>query len=62
VKVKVISADPKAKRIALSIKQLEAADLPKVKHGAPPPRPQKAAAPPTMEDKLAQLANKFKAR
>ena len=61
VKVKVISADPKAKRIALSIKQLEAADLPKVKHGAPPPRPQKAA-PPTMEDKLAQLANKFRAR
>ncbi len=62
VKVKVISADQKAKRIALSIKQLEAADLPKVKHGAPPPRPQKTVAPPSMEDKLAQLANKFKSR
>ncbi len=61
VKVKVISADPKAKRIALSIKQLEASDLPKIKNAAPPPRPQKTA-PPSMDDKLAQLANKFRSR
>ena len=61
VKVKVISADPKAKRIALSIKALEASDLPKIKNAPPPPRPQKAA-PPSMDDKLAQLANKFRSR
>ncbi len=40
VKVKVISADAKAKRIALSIKALLANDLPKIKNAPPPPRPQ----------------------
>ena len=57
VKVKVISADAKAKRIALSIKALLAPDLPKVKHGAQPARPQA-----TFEDKLSALADRFKRR
>jgi uncharacterized protein len=60
VKVKVLSADPKAKRIALSMKALEASDLPKVKNAPPPPRPQKTT--PSMDDKLAQLTNKFRSR
>jgi len=59
VKVKVLSADPKAKRIALSIKQLEASDLPKINNGPPPPRQPKA---PSMDEKLAQLTNKFRSR
>lgn len=54
VKVKVLSADPKAKRIALSIKALQQADLPKVKHA---PKVQ-----PSMNDKLAALADRFRAR
>ncbi len=37
VKVKVVSADPKAKRIALSIKALQMSDSPKVKHARPRP-------------------------
>ncbi len=59
VKVKVLSADAKAKRIALSIKQLL----------EPVPRPQRPAPPkkteppkPTMDDKLAALAAKFRSR
>ncbi|MCU1258040.1 MAG: binding domain protein [Bryobacterales bacterium] len=57
VKVKVLAADAKAKRIALSIKALLAPDLPKIKHGAPPPRPQQS-----MDDKLSALANRFRTR
>jgi protein Tex len=58
VKVKVMSVDPKAKRIALSIKALMGpADLPRVKNSAPPPRPQ-----PSMEEKLSSLASKFRTR
>jgi uncharacterized protein len=59
VKVKVLSVDAKAKRIALSIKQLTA---PAVKSG---PRPVPVAAKPkevSMQDKLAALSNKWKAR
>src|ERR1035437_7313355 len=55
VKVKVISVDAKAKRIALSIKQLS----------APSPRPaaKPAARPePSMNDKLAALSTKWKVR
>ena len=54
VKVKVLSADPKAKRIGLSIKALQ----------EPAQRAPKKAEPPkpTMEDKLAALAAKFRTR
>jgi uncharacterized protein len=62
VKVKVLSADPKAKRIGLSIKQLQA-PLPRPK---PEQKPQPKAAPkkaePTMEEKLAMLSDKFRRR
>ena len=54
VKVQVMNADPKAKRIALSMKALETA-APKPKGKPQPPAP-------SMEDKLAALANKFKVR
>jgi uncharacterized protein len=58
VKVKVLSTDPKMKRIALSIKQLQGPPAPKQQRpAAPPPPPQ-----PTMDQKLAALANKFKTR
>jgi uncharacterized protein len=58
VKVQVISADPKAKRIALSMKALEAAPPePKRRnfHPAPPPKP-------SFENSVAALADKFKKR
>jgi len=59
VKVKVLSADSKTKRIALSIKALQASELPKVKHAAP----QRELKPqPTLEDKLAALSNRFRSR
>lgn len=61
VKVKVISADAKAKRIALSIKALQQSELPKVKNGAPPVRPQQRPSP-TVEDRLAALSNRFRTR
>jgi uncharacterized protein len=53
VKVKVLAADPKAKRIALSIKALQTSDVPKIKH---------APKAPSMEDKLAQLQDRFRKR
>ncbi len=65
VKVKVLSVDPKTKRIALSIKALQASDLPKVKHGAPEPRKQPSpqqAPKATLDDKLAALNNRFRTR
>ena len=75
VKVKVLSVDAKAKRIALSIKQLTAPS-PRTEKPAPRPerptsRPEKptaqqgkpAARPqPTMDEKLAALSMKWKAR
>jgi protein Tex len=51
VKVQVLNADPKSKRIALSMKALAA---------PPPPRPKKAE--PSVQDKLAALNSKFKVR
>ena len=62
VKVRVMNADAKAKRIALSIKALEAAPNLKIKHGAPPPRHQQQPKEPTMQDKMAALAAKFNRR
>jgi protein Tex len=60
VKVKVLAADAKAKRIALSIKALMGSDLPKIKNAPPPPRPEKPQ--PTMEDKLNALSQRFRSR
>jgi len=59
VKVQVLNADPKAKRIALSMKALDRAGAPepKKKHV---PRPK--AQEPSMEQKLEALANKFRVR
>ena len=64
VRVQVISADPKAKRIALSMKALQASDMPKVKHGAPQGRQQKPVSKPepSMEQKLASLSDRFRSR
>ncbi len=60
VKVKVLSADAKTKRIALSIKALQE---PGTKH---PPKPQSQSKPkpvePTMDEKIALLASKWKTR
>jgi uncharacterized protein len=56
VRVQVLVADPKAKRIALSIKALQQSELPKVKHAAKP------APKPSMGDKLAQLSDRFRTR
>ena len=62
VKVQVLSADPKIKRIALSIKALQAPVTPQVK-GQPQQRPQpKPQAQPSMADKLAALSSKFRTR
>jgi uncharacterized protein len=52
VRVKVVSADAKTKRIALSIKALS----------APPPAKPAPRSQPKPEDQLAQLANRFRTR
>jgi protein Tex len=61
VKVHVLSADPNTKRIALSMKtpgSKPSKDAgPRPKQPVPPPKPQ-----PTMEDKLAALADRWKKR
>ncbi len=59
VKVKVLSADPKAKRIALSIKQLQ---TPEARPAVAPRQTKPEPAKPTMEDKLAALSQKFRTR
>jgi len=57
VRVKVLSADPKAKRIALSVKALEMGDAPKRV------RVTKAEeVKPAVEEKLSQLASRFRTR
>ncbi len=57
VKVKVLSVDAKAKRIALSIKALQSPQVKSapVKRVQPPP-------PPSMDDKLAALSSKWRTR
>ena len=70
VKVKVLTVDAKAKRIALSIKQLTApapGTGAVLKQGRPAPNPTQRPAPVvvkpvSMEDKLAALSNKWKVR
>ena len=59
VAVKVLSADPKGKRIALSIKRLETRTPP-----PPPPQKPKKEAPkkPSMEEQMSQLQNRFRTR
>ncbi len=59
VKVQVLSADVKNKRIALSIKAL-LAPAPKAAHKQPPPPAEKA--PIRLDDKISALADKWKRR
>ena len=61
VRVQVLSADAKAKRIALSVKALQQADQPRVKHGAKPPAAREMKAP-SLDDKLAKLSDRFRSR
>jgi uncharacterized protein len=56
VKVKVLSVDPKIKRIALSIKALQG---PPARTPHPPQKPQAA---PSLDDKIASLSSKWKVR
>ena len=67
VKVHVLSADAKTKRIALSMKTPGSVKTPAAKaaQGPPPVHKKPAAAPkpqPTMDDKLAALADRWKKR
>jgi uncharacterized protein len=57
VKVQVMSADAKVKRIALSIKALLAPSKPQQRSHKPVPPPK-----PSMDQSLASLANKWKSR
>jgi protein Tex len=58
VKVKVLSADAKTKRIALSMKALQPSPS-----QMPKPQPKRPAPPsPTLEDKLASLSSKWRVR
>jgi uncharacterized protein len=57
VKVQVLSADAKAKRIALSIKALTARAPQSAATKPPAQKPQ-----PSMDDKLSSLANRWKVR
>jgi uncharacterized protein len=60
VKVQVLNADTKAKRIALSMKALDAAPAePKRKHFQ---KPEEKKAPPSLQDQLSSLSSKFKVR
>jgi uncharacterized protein len=62
VRVQVLAADPKAKRISLSIKALQQSELPKVKH-MPQAEPRRESKPtPSMEEKLAKLSDRFRSR
>ncbi len=61
VRVQVLSADPKAKRIALSIKALQGGNLPKMKHDSrTAPKPQ--AQPVSLQDGVAKLSDRFRRR
>ncbi len=58
VKVQVLNVDPKAKRIALSMKALEAAPPEPKRKNVPKPEPKKAS----LDDQLSALSAKFKVR
>jgi hypothetical protein len=53
-----MSADPKAKRIALSMKALEPGRAQAVRPKQAPPEPKKAS----LDQQLAKLSEKFRAR
>ena len=59
VKVKVLSADAKVKRIALSIKQLEVRTAPPPQKQQPKKDPPKK---PSMEEQLSKLQERFRTR
>jgi uncharacterized protein len=59
VKVQVLSADAKAKRIALSMKALDRTAAEPKRKPAPPPQEQKK---PALADQLSALSNKFRVR
>ncbi len=59
VKVQVLTVDAKTKRISLSIKALQSAATPAVKHGSPP-KPQ--APVKTINEKLSDLSGRFRTR
>jgi uncharacterized protein len=62
VKVQVLNADPKAKRIALSMKALEVGPAEPKRKNFKKAEPAPAPPQPSMQDKLAALSNKFKVR
>ena len=62
VKVKVLSADPKTKRIALSIKQLEAPPERGPVRGQAPARKPEPSRKPSLDEQLAALNTKFRSR
>lgn len=61
VRVQVLSADAKTKRISLSMKELQQSELPKVKN-MPQASRKREQHPVSMEDKLAQLSDRFRKR
>ncbi len=63
VKAQVLSVDPKAKRIALSIKALTVKTPASKQQNNPPTKAERAPSPsPSMDDRLAALANRWKTR
>ena len=60
VKVQVLTADPKTKRISLSMKALQQSVLPKVKHGQTKQTQESKAN--SMADKLSSLSDRFRTR
>ena len=63
VKVQVLSADPKLKRIGLSIKALLAPAQGQARGGHKPPKPQpKQESRPSLDDQLAQLSSRFRTK
>ena len=64
VKVQVLSADPKTKRISLSMKALQGGGPPQQQQRSSKPQPPKTQPKPqpTMEDKLAALSQRWKVR
>ena len=62
VKVQVLSADPKLKRIALSIKALTARSRRQRRPGGKPQKKKQEPAKPSMEDQLSALSARFRTK